>query len=94
MCLFAFVFAFVVIFIVSIAPATFVLIFAEIYKIREFWYYLLFGVAIGLWGAFCTDFIVHKEFEIVLCASGGALAGLMYWRIAGRDAGQGTWPRF
>ncbi|MGS4883516.1 hypothetical protein [Roseibium sp. MB-4] len=78
----------------SILPVTFILITAEIFHIRQLIFYTLSGAVIGFGVTRVIDDQVYTLFDLVSFMSSGALAGLVYWHIAGRDAGRGRWPRF
>ncbi|MBO9426255.1 MULTISPECIES: hypothetical protein [Stappiaceae] len=78
----------------SILPVTFILITAEIFHIRHSIFYTLSGAVIGFGVTRVIDDQVYTLFDLVSFMSSGALAGLVYWHIAGRDAGRGRWPRF
>jgi len=78
----------------SILPVTFILIVAEMFHIQHWIFYTLSGAAIGFGVTGVMDDQVYSFFDLVSFISSGVLAGLVYWHVAGRDAGRGRWPRF
>jgi hypothetical protein len=81
----------------TLLPATIVISIAEIAQIRARRFYSLLGASGGLlFDLACTRFeiIQLRSFcrdltlsEIIIATVAGAVAGLVYWQIAGRNAG-------
>ncbi|WP_428524830.1 hypothetical protein [Roseibium sp.] len=78
----------------SILPVTLILITAEMFHIQHWIFYTLSGALIGFWITIVIDGQVYSLFDLASFMSAGALAGLVYWHVAGRHAGRGRWPRF
>ncbi|TIR24158.1 MAG: hypothetical protein E5X34_11685 [Mesorhizobium sp.] len=64
---------------------------AEFFSLRSFWLHILFGAAAAaagfmlIWPDAADD--PERWADIGIIAGGGLVAGLIYWLIAGRDAG-------
>jgi hypothetical protein len=64
---------------------------AEFFSLRSFWLHMLFGAAAAaagfmlIWPDAADD--PERWADMGIIASGGLVAGLIYWLIAGRDAG-------
>ena len=64
---------------------------AEFFSLRSFWLHMLFGAAAGaggfvlLWSGASDD--PERWADMGIIAGAGLVAGLVYWLIAGRDAG-------
>lgn len=75
----------------SFGPASFFIAVSEIFSVRSILYWLLVGVALAALGclflAAQTDEAVTGP-RIALLSGVGALGGLVYWTIAGREAGR------
>jgi hypothetical protein len=77
---------------VAMLPAMIVVGIAEAFRLRSFLFYAACGALGMLWLYYGMGFApaagppVAREFEIV--AAAGIAAGLVYWLIAGRNAGR------
>ncbi|TPK56931.1 MULTISPECIES: hypothetical protein [unclassified Mesorhizobium] len=66
---------------------------AECFSLRGFWLHMLFGgaAAVGgfalIWPSALEDMASERWADIGIIAAAGLVAGLVYWLIAGRDAG-------
>jgi hypothetical protein len=78
----------------AILPVTFIVVIAEKFHIRHPVFYMLPGALIGFWIIRVIDGQVYSLFDLASFMSAGALAGLVYWHVAGWHAGWGRWPRF
>ncbi|TPI50265.1 hypothetical protein FJW05_04185 [Mesorhizobium sp. B2-9-1] len=64
---------------------------AEFFSLRSFWLHMLFGAAAAaagfmlIWPGAADD--PERWADMGIIAGGGLVAGLIYWLIAGRDAG-------
>lgn len=83
-----------VMFVVTIVPVTFIVIFSEIVTVCNCFYYSMSGIVVGILGGVTTEFGIASEFDIALLTGAGGVGGLVYWYVAGRNAGLGRWPRF
>ncbi|MDE2061160.1 MAG: hypothetical protein KGJ00_02010 [Bradyrhizobium sp.] len=81
---------------ISLLPAVTVVALAEHFSVRAVFAYVLLGVAVLIG---CTVYLVRYDglaFNFAVLSamtSAGMVAGLVYWRIAGRDAGAWRDPR-
>ena len=87
---------------VAILPALIVIVFAEVARMRSFIYYGVGGALVGLASYFGSDISVRLENTtdvapvnnaLQLAAAAGIIGGLVYWLIAGRNAGRWREPR-
>lgn len=82
----AFVFViFCLICLLSGIPTALVIMFGEVFRIRSILFYVLTGAVVGVFIWRITFGIMHPL--ALLFALAGALAGFVYWSIAGRYAG-------
>ena len=64
---------------------------AEFFSLRSFWLHMLFGAAAAaagfmlIWPVAVDD--LERWADMGIIAGAGLVAGLIYWLIAGRDAG-------
>jgi hypothetical protein len=82
---------------VAFLPAFLAVIVAEAFNLRSFLYYGTIGAVIGLLGYFGSDISVRLEetteitpvsHSLELVAAAGIVGGLIYWLLAGRNAGR------
>jgi hypothetical protein len=66
-------------------PAALVIMFGEALRIRSVLFYVLTGVAVGVFIWRITFGVIHPLALLFVLA--GALAGFAYWSVAGRYAG-------
>ena len=87
---------------VAMLPALLVIVIAEAARMRSFLYYGVGGALVGLASYFGTDISVRLEnttdvapvgHTLQLAAAAGIVGGLVYWLIAGRNAGRWREPR-
>ncbi|QDG77159.1 hypothetical protein [Labrenzia sp. PHM005] len=90
----AYLLLFLITLIVAVLPASLVIIAGEVFSIRNVWYYMAPAAAVGFWVTWVIDGVQYSAFDTGVFVAAGALAGLMYWYVAGRDAARGSWPRF
>jgi len=79
--------------VISFVPALIAIVFAEIFRWRSIFFYLIVGGAIGLLSAEATiafDGLTFAEDLRLLSLASGFVAGAVYWLIAGKLAGLGT----
>ena len=78
-------------------PAVLVIAIAEAVRMRSFLYYGAGGALIGLIAYYGTDISARLEnttdidpvrFPLQLAAAAGIIGGLVYWLLAGRNAGK------
>jgi hypothetical protein len=83
---------------VALLPALLLAVLAEAARIRSFLYYGVGGALIGLASFYGSDIssqlenttdIVPVGHSLQLAAAAGIVGGLVYWLIAGRNAGRG-----
>lgn len=82
---FVFFVIFCLICLLSGIPTALVIMFGEAFRIRSMLFYVLTGAAVGAFIWRITFGIIHPL--ALLFALAGALAGFVYWSIAGRYAG-------
>ena len=82
---------------VAMLPALVVIIIAEAARLRNFLYYGVGGALVGLASYFGSDISVRLEnttdvtpvgHTLQLAAAAGIIGGLVYWVVAGRNAGR------
>ena len=82
---------------VAFMPALLVIVIAEAARLRNFLYYGVGGALVGLASYYGTDISVRLENTtdvtplanaLQLAAAAGIIGGLVYWLIAGRNAGR------
>ena len=82
---------------VAFLPAFLAVIVAESFSIRSFLYYGTVGAVIGLLGYFGSNISARLEdtteitpvaHSLELVAAAGIVGGLVYWLLAGRNAGR------
>lgn len=66
---------------------------AEFFSLRNFWLHMVFGAAAAVggfalvWPSAPEDMSPERWADIGIIAAAGLVAGLIYWLIAGREAG-------
>ncbi|PDQ20804.1 hypothetical protein CN311_12420 [Mesorhizobium sanjuanii] len=66
---------------------------AEFFSLRNFWLHMVFGAAAAVggfalvWPSAPADMSPERWADIGIIAAAGLVAGLIYWLIAGREAG-------
>ena len=74
---------------VSLLPVAIIVALTEAFSIQAVFAYVLLGVLVFIG---CAFYLAPHQAESVVILSGmtsaGIVAGLVYWRIAGRDAGR------
>ena len=87
---------------VALLPALVVILIAEAARLRNFLYYGVGGALVGLASYFGSDISVRLENTtdvtpvgntLQLAAAAGIIGGLVYWVVAGRNAGRWRDPR-
>jgi hypothetical protein len=87
---------------VALLPALVVIVIAEAARLRNFLYYGIGGAVVGLASYFGSDISVRLENTtdvtpvgntLQLAAAAGIIGGLVYWVVAGRNAGRWRDPR-
>jgi len=87
---------------VAFLPALVVFVIAEAVRLRNFLYYGVGGALVGLASYYGSDISVRLENTtdvapvgnaLQLAAAAGIIGGLVYWVIAGRNAGRWREPR-
>jgi phosphotransferase system glucose/maltose/N-acetylglucosamine-specific IIC component len=87
---------------VAMLPALVVIIISEAARLRNFLYYGVGGALVGLASYYGSDISVRLEntTDVVpvgntlqLAAAAGIVGGVVYWLIAGRNAGRWREPR-
>ena len=87
---------------VAFLPALVVIVIAEAAHLRSFLYYGVGGALVGLASYYGSDISVRLENTtdvapvsnaLQLAAAAGIIGGLVYWLIAGRNAGRWREPR-
>jgi hypothetical protein len=87
---------------VAMLPALAVIVVAEAARMRSFLYYGVGGALVGLASYFGSDVserlenttdVVPVGHSLQLAAAAGIIGGLVYWLIAGRNAGRWRDPR-
>jgi hypothetical protein len=82
---------------VALLPALVVIVIAEAARLRNFLYYGVGGALVGLASYFGSDISVRLEnttdvtpvgHTLQLAAAAGIIGGLVYWIVAGRNAGR------
>ena len=82
---------------VAFLPAFLAVIVAEAFNIRSFLYYGTIGAVIGVLGYFGSNISARLEdtteitpvaHSLELVAAAGIVGGLVYWLLAGRNAGR------
>jgi hypothetical protein len=82
---------------VAMLPALLAIVFAEAARMRSFLYYGVCGALIGLIAYYGSDISTRLEnttdinpvgHALQLAAAAGIIGGLVYWLIAGRNAGK------
>jgi hypothetical protein len=82
---------------VALLPALVVIVIAEAARLRNFLYYGVGGALVGLASYFGSDISVRLEnttdvtpvgHTLQLAAAAGIIGGLVYWVVAGRNAGR------
>ncbi len=73
----------------SLLPAVTIIALTEVFAVQAVSAYVLFGVLVFVG---CTLYLVpHEVLNLAVLSamtSGGIVAGLVYWKIAGRNAGR------
>lgn len=78
--------------IATVMQTLFTILISEIFSLRAAWLHMLFGALVSASG-FLLVMPVAESFagqllvEPAIFAGGGAIGGLVYWLIAGRNAG-------
>ena len=81
----------------SLLPAFLLIVLAEGARLRSFLYYGVCGALIGLMSYYGSNISMQLEnttdispvpFSMQLVAASGIIGGLVYWLIAGRNAGR------
>jgi phosphotransferase system glucose/maltose/N-acetylglucosamine-specific IIC component len=87
---------------VAMLPALVVVIISEAARLRNFLYYGVGGALVGLASYYGSDISVRLENTtdvapvgnaLQLAAAAGIVGGIVYWLIAGRNAGRWREPR-
>ena len=87
---------------VAILPAALLIVIAEAARLRSFLYYGVGGALVGLASYYGSDISVRLENTtdvapvanaLQLAAAAGIIGGLVYWLIAGRNAGRWREPK-
>ena len=87
---------------VALLPALVVIIISEAARLRSFLYFGVGGALVGLASYYGSDISVRLENTtdvapvgntLQLAAAAGIVGGLVYWLIAGRNAGRWREPR-
>jgi len=87
---------------VAMLPALVVIVISEAARLRNFLYYGVGGALVGLASYYGTDISVRLENttdvapvgnSLQLAAAAGIVGGVVYWLIAGRNAGRWREPR-
>jgi phosphotransferase system glucose/maltose/N-acetylglucosamine-specific IIC component len=87
---------------VAILPALVVVLITEAARLRNFLYYGVGGALVGLASYYGSDISVQLENTtdvtpvgntLQLAAAAGIIGGIVYWLIAGRNAGRWREPR-
>ncbi len=82
---------------VAVVPAVVAIVIAEVARMRSFLYYGVGGALVGLASYFGSDISVRVENTtdmppvsnaLQLAAAAGIIGGLVYWLLAGRNAGR------
>jgi len=85
--------------ITALLPTVIVVTFAEVRRSRSFWFYLIGGVAIAIVSLLEFAFFIFLaglvkgpyrpiNASTLIFLIAGVAAGLVYWALAGRDAGR------
>ncbi|WP_258052354.1 hypothetical protein [Mesorhizobium sp. INR15] len=75
------------------AQALIFALIAEFFSLRKVWLHMLFGAAASaagfalIWPTTVSDVNIYRWADYGVIAGAGLVAGLVYWLIAGRDAG-------
>jgi hypothetical protein len=86
----------------AILPALVVVVISEAARLRHFLYYGVAGALVGLASYYGSDISVRLENttdvapvgnSLQLAAAAGIIGGIVYWLIAGRNAGRWREPR-
>jgi phosphotransferase system glucose/maltose/N-acetylglucosamine-specific IIC component len=87
---------------IALLPALIVIIITEAARLRNFLFYGVGGALVGLASYYGSDISVRLENTtdvapvsnpLQLAAAAGIVGGLIYWLIAGRNAGRWREPR-
>ena len=87
---------------VAMLPALVVVVISEAARLRHFLYYGVGGALVGLSSYYGSDISVRLENttdvapvgnSLQLAAAAGIVGGIVYWLIAGRNAGRWREPR-
>jgi phosphotransferase system glucose/maltose/N-acetylglucosamine-specific IIC component len=87
---------------VAMLPALVVIIISEAARLRNFLYYGVGGALVGLASYYGSDISIRLENTtdvapvgnaLQLAAAAGIVGGVVYWLIAGRNAGRWREPR-
>lgn len=87
---------------VAFLPALVVIVVAEAARLRNFLYYGVGGALVGLASYYGSDISLRLENTtdvapvanaLQIAAAAGIIGGLVYWLIAGRNAGRWREPR-
>jgi len=87
---------------VAILPAVVMIVASEAARLRSFLYYGIAGALVGLASYYGSDISIRLENTtdvppvgnpLQLAAAAGIIGGLVYWLIAGRNAGRWREPR-
>ena len=68
-------------------PAFFVIAICEVLRIRNMFAYVTFGLVVAATLAIYTIGLSKDLFNLIVVIVTGIVAGFIYWRIAGRNAG-------
>jgi len=87
---------------VAILPAVLLIVISEAARLRSFLFYGIGGALVGLASYYGSDISVRLENTtdvppvanaLQLAAAAGIIGGLVYWLIAGRNAGRWREPK-
>ena len=87
---------------VAILPATLLIVISEAARLRSFLFYGVGGALVGLASYYGSDISVRLENTtdvppvanaLQLAAAAGIIGGLVYWLVAGRNAGRWREPK-
>jgi hypothetical protein len=68
-------------------PALFVIAICEVLRIRNMFAYMTFGLVVAATLTIYTIGLSKDLFNLIVMTVTGSVAGFIYWRIAGRNAG-------
>jgi len=87
---------------VAIMPAALLIVISEVARLRSFLFYGVGGALVGLASYYGSDISVRLENTtdvppvanaLQLAAAAGIIGGLVYWVVAGRNAGRWREPK-